>query len=95
MDIPVIKKEIKALVEQKLHESGSRLSALSEWLYENTSTATGSEYDAKVAAYHTELRRYDALEEEYKELTGERMPEKKKEERNERGNNDKKYKVKY
>lgn len=95
MDIPVIKREMKASVEQKLQESGSRLSALSEWLYENTATATGSEYDAKVAAYHAELRRYDALEEEYKELTGERMPEQKKEERNARGNTDKKYKITY
>ncbi len=94
MDIPVIKKERKASIEQKLQESGERLSALSEWLYENTAVS-GTEYDSKVAAYHAELRRYDSLEMEYRELTGEQKPELKKAEQNARSNTDKKYKLKY
>jgi len=91
----VIKRKQKASLEQKLQESGSRLSALSDWLYENTVTASGSQYDAKVAEYHTELRRYDALELEYKELIGERKSELKKAGQNARGNIEKKYKIKY
>lgn len=95
MDIPVVKRELLAAAEQKFKESGERLSALSDWLYENTATATGGEYDSKVAAYHTELRRYDMLDAEIKQLIGGQKPAEKQIEQNMRSNNEKKFKVNY
>ena len=95
MDVSVVKRELLASAEKKMKESGERLSALSDWLYENTATATGGEYDSKVAAYHTELRRYDMLDAEIKQLTGAQKSAEKQLEENARSNNEKKFKVNY
>lgn len=95
MDIPVVKRELLAAAEKKMKESGERLSALSDWLYENTATATGGEYDAKVAAYHAELRRYEMLDAEIKQLIGGQKSAEKQLEENIRSNNEKKHKVNY
>lgn len=87
--------ERKKHVEQKLKESGERLSVLSDWLYDNTTSATGTEYETKLAEYYAELRRYYILECEYAELNGEQISERKRSEQLERANISQRNKIRY
>ena len=57
----VTRKELVSSLKKKMEESATRIECLSDWLFDHTD-GPSSEYEEKLAEYHSENRKYNLME---------------------------------